>query len=153
MADPTELTPNPGDFLPFANGDVIDEKYTIRHLVGKGAQGAVYRARDTNVARDVAIKVCQGWDSHLLEEAQALAKLECEYLCRVHSAFPLNNPNCICMVSEWLDGKTLDRCSDLTLNDLYSIASQVAKGLAYIHGESRTNGGPMLHRGTSSRPI
>jgi serine/threonine-protein kinase len=42
--------------MPLAKGDRIGP-YEIDDLLGKGGMGEVYRAHDTSLSRDVAIKV------------------------------------------------------------------------------------------------
>ena len=42
--------------MPLARGDKLGP-YEITELIGKGGMGEVYRARDTKVKRDVALKV------------------------------------------------------------------------------------------------
>ena len=41
----------------FKTGTILDEKWVILELIGKGAMGEVYRAHQSNLKRDVAIKV------------------------------------------------------------------------------------------------
>jgi len=56
-------------------------RYQIRDTLGAGAMGVVYRARDPDLGRDVAIKLVRGNPGHpsnharLLREAQAMAQL------------------------------------------------------------------------------
>ncbi|MFW2368859.1 MAG: serine/threonine-protein kinase [Desulforhopalus sp.] len=49
----TKNAPN----VMFETGTIIDEKWVILDLIGRGAMGEVYRAHQTNLKRDVAIKV------------------------------------------------------------------------------------------------
>jgi hypothetical protein len=41
----------------FEIGNVIQEKWVILELIGKGAMGEIYLAHQLNLKRDVAIKV------------------------------------------------------------------------------------------------
>ena len=43
--------------LPFQLGDVVKSRYEIRHLIGLGPLGVVYRAHDQEIEVDVALKV------------------------------------------------------------------------------------------------
>src|SRR6266566_2963253 len=66
--------------------------YEVVAPVGAGGMGEVYRARDTRLGRDVAVKVLP---SHLSENAEARARFERE--ARVVSAF--NHPH-ICVLHD-----------------------------------------------------
>jgi GAF domain-containing protein/predicted Ser/Thr protein kinase len=64
-------------------GAVIDGKYRVEALIGRGGMGAVYRARDTRLDRDVAVKVVRGELVSSIEarerfkrEAQLAARLQ-----------------------------------------------------------------------------
>ena len=54
---------------------VIDRKYRIDQVIGRGGMGAVYRARDVRLDRDVAIKVVR---ADLLNDAEARARFRRE---------------------------------------------------------------------------
>ena len=56
-------------------GVTIDGKYRIDALVGRGGMGAVYRARDTRLDRDVAVKVVRG---DLVSSAEARERFKRE---------------------------------------------------------------------------
>jgi serine/threonine-protein kinase len=82
--------------------DVVDrpdagERYEIHELLGRGGMGAVYRATDRILRRDVALKVLtteleQGDVARRLErEARVLASLEHPGIVAIHDAGALND--------------------------------------------------------------
>src|SRR5262245_46946545 len=86
--------------------------YEILAPLGAGGMGAVYRARDTRLGREVAIKVLP---PQLMESPEALARFERE----VQAVAALNHPNILALhdvgrdgpiayaVTELLEGETL----------------------------------------------
>ena len=87
-------------------------RYEIRSQIGAGGMGEVYRARDTKLGRDVAIKVLPATYS---QDAERLQRFEQE----AQAAGSLNHPNILAVydagehvgapyvVSELLEGETL----------------------------------------------
>lgn len=86
--------------------------YEIIALIGKGGMGEVYRARDTRLRRDVAIKVlpetiASGGDWKRFErEAQAASALNHPHICAVYDVGESNGRPFLVM--ELLEGQTLD---------------------------------------------
>jgi eukaryotic-like serine/threonine-protein kinase len=116
-------------------------QYTIVSKIGEGGMGEVYRARDTKLGRDVAIKVLP---ASLSENADRLNRFEQE----AQAAGALNHPNILSIyhigthegapyiVSELLEGETLrERMAGGALPQRKAIdyALQIAKGLAAAH--------------------
>ena len=60
--------------MPLASGEQLGH-YTIQSLIGKGGMGEVYRALDTKLERDVAIKVLP---QTLSADPERLARFERE---------------------------------------------------------------------------
>src|SRR2546425_5993159 len=115
--------------------------YRIEALLGRGGMGEVYRARDTKLGREVAIKVLPAAFS---ADADRLHRFEQEAC----AAGALNHPNILVIhhidtyegspyiVSELLEGETLrDRLHGGALPQRKAIdySLQVAHGLAAAH--------------------
>ena len=115
--------------------------YEVLSPLGAGGMGEVYRARDTRLPREVAIKIVP---AELSSDAARLKRFESE--ARLASA--LNHPNIVTihefgqsdstsfLVMELVDGKTLRELlyvGPLPLRKLLSIAAQLADGLAKAH--------------------
>src|ERR1700731_4325446 len=88
--------------MPLSIGDKLGP-YEILAPIGKGGMGEVYRARDTRLGRDVAIKVAQERFSDRFErEARGIASLNRPNICTLHDG----GPNYLVM--ELVEGETLN---------------------------------------------
>ena len=133
--------------MPLAAGFRIDS-YEIVAPLGAGGMGEVYRARDSALKRDVAIKVLPAfWSS----DPERLRRFELE----AQATAALNHPNIISIfhvgkysgspyiVTELLQGETLrDRLGKgpMRLREVLDFGMELARGLAAAHG------GGIVHR-------
>src|SRR5262249_40364625 len=112
-------------------------QYHIEALLGAGGMGEVYRARDTQLDRDVAIKVLP---SALAQHPDRLARFERE----AKMLAALNHPNIAtihgvadrAIVMELVEGPTLsDRIASgpIPLEESLKIALQIADALEAAH--------------------
>jgi len=121
--------------------------YEIQSSIGAGGMGEVYRARDSRLGRDVAIKVLPTSFSADPDRLQRFAQE-----CRATAA--LNHPNILSIfdigedhaapyvVSELLEGETVrDRLREgpLTSRKAIDYARQIASGLAAAHEKGITH--------------
>jgi len=86
--------------------------YEIQSPLGAGGMGEVYRARDTRLGRDVAIKVLPAHLSsdpdlrqRMEREAKAISSLNHPYICTLHDIGSQDGVDFLVM--EHLDGETL----------------------------------------------
>jgi serine/threonine-protein kinase len=103
--------------------------------------GVVFRARDTKLLRDVALKVLPDHFasdpdrlSRLQREAQVLASLNHPGIAHVYGLEEVGGSECIVM--EFVEGETLEerlKHGRLPLHDSLEIARQLAEGLAAAH--------------------
>jgi len=105
--------------------------YEILALIGAGGMGEVYKARDTRLDREVAIKVAAEQFSQRFEgEARAIAALSHPHICALHDV----GPNYLVM--EYIEGETLEACiktGPLPPGEALKIAVEVAGALAAAH--------------------
>src|SRR5437899_2849524 len=116
-------------------------QYEIRSPLGAGGMGEVYRARDSRLDRDVAVKVLP---ESLLEDGEALARFERE----AKAVAALSHPNILAIhdfgrergiayaVMELLEGETLRERIDagaVPQRKALEYALQIAQGLAAAH--------------------
>jgi Tol biopolymer transport system component len=115
--------------------------YEIQSLVGAGGMGEVYRARDTRLGREVAIKLLPGGFAsdpgrvaRFEREARVLATLNHPNIAAIYGV--VDTPGALGLVLELVDGPTLsDRIprEGLTWKDAQSIARQIALALEVAH--------------------
>jgi serine/threonine protein kinase len=113
-------------------------EYEVKSLLGSGGMGEVYRARDSHLGRDVAIKILP---SFLSTDSDRLRRFEQE----ARAAAALNHPNILAvhqmgtyegspyMVSELLEGETLREQIKRGRLSAIDYGVQIARGLAAAH--------------------
>src|SRR6202158_3478215 len=122
--------------MPLAPGDKLGP-YDILALIGAGGMGEVYRAKDTKLDREVAIKVLP---ASFAQDAARMARFERE----AKILASLNHPNIAqiygieqgALVMELVEGPTLaDRLlhGAIPLEESLKIASQIADALEAAH--------------------
>jgi serine/threonine protein kinase len=138
VSDPLSTQPHP------LVGTVLRGTYEVKRLLDRGGMGIVFEAEQVRLRRKVAIKVLPG---HLAQESQALLRFERE----AELVSLLQNPSVVQIVDfdttedgepyivmEYLSGESLElrlaREPILSLDLAVRIATQVAAGLAAVHG-------------------
>ena len=119
--------------------------YTIVSRLGAGGMGEVYRARDTTLGREVAIKVLPALLTsdparlaRLEREARVLATLNHPNIATIHGIERVDGRHAL--VLEVVEGETLDerlrRASALPVPEALGLARQIAEALdaAHEHG-------------------
>ncbi len=115
--------------------------YRIEAQLGEGGMGVVYRARDTLLQRNVAVKVLSGRlqsdaaaRSRLLGEARAASALNHPNICTIHEVAEAAGRAFIVM--EYVEGRPLNKLvseSGLPIDDAVRYGSQIASALAHAH--------------------
>jgi serine/threonine protein kinase len=120
--------------------EVIAGRYRLVELVGRGAAGVVWRARDERLGRAVAIKLLNAADSpkaveRIVREGRVAARLRHPHAVTVHDVVEHGgNP---CLVMEYLPSQTLaelvDERGPLPEALVAGVGWQVASALAAAH--------------------
>jgi eukaryotic-like serine/threonine-protein kinase len=118
-------------------------RYEITGHLGAGGMGVVYRARDAQLGREVAVKVLNdraaGDPSRVerfVREARAVARLSHPNILDIHDFG--NHEGIVYTVTELLRGHTLEHRiarSPMPLHSALKVCRAIAEGLAAAHGE------------------
>ncbi|HTS65448.1 MAG TPA: protein kinase [Candidatus Acidoferrales bacterium] len=118
--------------------------YEVLAPLGAGGMGEVYRAHDTRLGRDVAVKVLP---ASFAVDAERLRRFEQE----ARATGMLNHPNILALydvgtfeqspylVTELLEGRTLREEMPLPKRKVLDYARQIANGLAAAHAKGVTH--------------
>src|SRR5579872_4824676 len=139
-------TQRPGDSTPMATGAFANlptkfGRYHIAKLLGRGAMGAVYLARDTQLERLVALKIPKLSGSgaakllaRLKTEAKAAAQIDHPSVCPVYDTGDIDGTSYIAM--QYVEGETLKehlQKQTHTPAEVVNLVLHLAEGLAEAH--------------------
>jgi eukaryotic-like serine/threonine-protein kinase len=122
-------------------GQIVSH-YRILEKLGEGGMGVVYKADDTRLKRNVAIKFLPPTltgdpvaKERLIHEAQAASSLQHSSICNVHDIDETPDGQ-LFIVMDLYDGETLKRKIEqgpLPVSDAIDISLQVGRGLEAAH--------------------
>ncbi len=115
--------------------------YEIVSLLGKGGMGEVYKARDTRLEREVAIKVLRAeWSGdprfkeRLEREAKKISQLQHHNVCTLYDVGSEGGVDYLVM--EYLHGETVEsrlKRGPLPIPEVLKIGSQIAEAIEAAH--------------------
>ncbi|MFE0424676.1 tetratricopeptide repeat protein [Streptomyces sp. NPDC058953] len=129
---------------------LIQGRYRLIDVIGRGGMGEVWRAQDESLGRNVAVKCLKPMTPHhdtavtgvlrerFRREARVAAALQHRGVTVVHDFG--EDDGVLYLVMELLDGRNLSQLLEdnanlpLPVDDVVDIAVQVADALAYTHG-------------------
>jgi eukaryotic-like serine/threonine-protein kinase len=96
-------------------GAIADGRYVVRDLLGQGGAGAVYRAYDSQLGRQIALKIvrapklaadaAESMQARLLREARAMARVSHPNVVAVYDVGSIDDR--VFVVMELVEGRTL----------------------------------------------
>jgi serine/threonine-protein kinase len=123
-------------------GELVADRYELLEVVGTGGMSTVYRALDTLLERNVALKVLH---PHYGDDAEYVERFRRE----ARSVAQLSHPNIVTVIDrgddggrqyivfEYVDGESLkelvDRSGPLPVRRVIEIGLQMADALAFAH--------------------
>lgn len=121
---------------------LLNNRYLLEEMLGKGGMAVVYRGRDRMLERDVAIKVLKAdyvkdpaFRERFRQEAKAAANLAHPNIVTVHD-FGYHQKR-LYIVMEYVPGKDLNTIIQekgrLSIRDGIDLAIKAAKGIGYAH--------------------
>ena len=115
--------------------------YQVESLIGAGGMGEVYRARDTKLGREVALKILPETFTHDPErvarfrrEAQVLAALNHPHIAQIHGVDEADTIQFL--VLELVDGESLEKRigrGPIPVHEALAIAGQISEALEAAH--------------------
>lgn len=124
-------------------GIIFEQRYQLLELVGTGGFGTVFKARQLDLNRDVAVKILHEEASEdaedfarLKREAQILSRLTHPNVVQIYS-FGLSNTNHPYLIEEFVEGLSLrgllNSADRVPIERTLAIFRDAALALAYLH--------------------
>jgi serine/threonine protein kinase len=128
-------------------GTVVDRKYAIVRVLGRGGMGVIYLARDVHTDHEVVLKAVRRELAHrpdlrarMLAEGRALAHIDHPNVVRLNAVVAQGED--LWLVMQYIDGETLDKlvashkaAGGMPIAAALGLFRQVASGVGAAHNE------------------
>ena len=125
--------------ISLKTGSILEGKYEVLSLIGEGGYGLVYKARQIDFDRLVAIKLMKDcpeeFRKRFFQEARILSKLDQPNIVSIYNIGIAPN-ELVYMVMEYVDGLALSNLiqqQQIEQNETVEIGIQVCEALSYAH--------------------
>lgn len=138
IVPPAEVAPAPK--ISLGIGSIIAERYRLDAEIGRGGMGVVYRARDLQNDRDVALKIINAEQAgatgrtQFLREAKIMARLNHPHIVGVYDIGETDS-GAPFIAMELVRGTSLDELRGLTFAQIIDLAQQICDALDYAHAQ------------------
>lgn len=130
---------------PLATNEIIVNRYQILDVLGQGNMGLVYKAKDLELKRTVAIKVLapdkpldDDTQRRFEREAEVIASLNHANIVTLYDSGVLQN-DMLYLAMEYIDGQTLadflTSSPKVDVDTAVSLFTQICTALEYAHGK------------------
>lgn len=117
-------------------------RYVVTAHINSSPHASVYRARDSALDRDVALKVMPAAGPWARRELEATGHLTHPNIVPILDVFEVDRQ--LCFVRPWVDGESLgerlDRIGPLPINEVLGLTKDLTSALAHAHSSG------ILHR-------
>jgi serine/threonine protein kinase len=118
--------------MDFKPGDRLGDRYQLLSKLGEGGMGEVWKARDTELDRDVAVKVSKSeFTARFKQEARTIAAFNHPNICQIYDVAPDY------IVMELIDGVQLS--GPLPVEKAVAYAGQILDALDAAHRKGFTH--------------
>lgn len=130
----------------YTEGMLFDGRYLLKERKGRGTFGEVWRAIDTEVNVELAVKIYVAMDAKGLDEFRKEFQLSCNLinsnLLHINRMEVCQQDSCPYLVMPYCPRSAASMVGQLSENEIWHFVLDVANGLAYLHEQVP----PIIHQ-------
>lgn len=130
----------------YTEGSLFDGRYLLKERKGRGSFGEVWRAIDTQVDVEFAIKIYVAMDSRGLEDFKKEYQLSCNLinsnLLHINRMDICQEDSCPYLVMPYCPNGASSQIGRLSEDEIWAFIRDVSNGLAYLHDQDP----PIIHQ-------